>query len=867
MAEQNNRLGYSIFHGLEQNDYLIEIYDALLHNCFLQLFHIGNIAPKEVYAEDSLRFADLLSKSVQVPLSEMHHSLAQEIVTLLNQLIPGDKDVEYVMGSVLASTSNYLGLQHSIPNYQEAGILERLSTETIKDYLRIPSEDNKYFLSSQKDVFDHMVEDSFFSYSGPTSMGKSFVMRTFIRELIKNGNNCNFAVIIPTKALINEVSKEMLDNLGCLLREHDYRLVISAGAAILQDQNEHKYIFVMTPERLMYQLIGYPDIPIHYLFIDEAQKISDKEGRSAFYYQIVEMLYRKEPHPHIIFASPHIPNPSVYLELVPSVITGERTHYISTYTPVSQEKFLIDIRAHNLGYYNHLTQELNTLASFDPSMTLQSFLIELGTGKKNLVYCNAKWKVVDFAREYASALPAIYDPDLITLAAEIREEIHDHYYLADTIEKGVAYHVGYLPTSIRLRIEELFRKRDGGVHMIFCTSTLLEGVNLPADNLFITDYKNGTHPMSAVEFRNLIGRVGRLQYSLYGNAFLVCLPNESTEPQNYVTLLKKDIELQMLSVDTISDNEKEYIRDCLKAGKTKLEKLGGQTDEDFALMRKTANILLRDIMLDRKGRISREFESVITDADIILIKKQFTGRQNEPDDDINLSLDQISALANAIANGLDYPHVNMYGYASFQDTLAFLEQLCDVFDWETYEPGTLGYVKDGKHSKLKFYTTLLTQWLTGNGIKYLIDQAICYKRGKNIYIKGESVPFVEGAEHNNKVIEDTLNVANDIILFRLSNYFMRVSTELKKYKKRDYLTNDWYEYVEYGTTNRICILLQKNGFSSEIATYIQKHEDQYVERTDDGIKLRISVLRCPRKSVQEEAKAVYNNIPELFINE
>ncbi len=866
MTEQNNKLGYSIFNGLEQNEYLREIYDALLHNYFLHLFHIDTIAPKEMYIEDALRFADLLSKSVQVPLYEMHRSLAQEIVTLLNHLIPGDKGIEYVMGSVLASTNNYLGLQHSAPDYQEAGILERLSEETIKEYLRIPSEHDKYFLNSQKEVFDHMVDDSFFSYSGPTSMGKSFVMRTFIREQIKKESNCNFAVIIPTKALINEVSKELSDNLGSLLREHDYRIVTSAGAAILQDKNDHKYIFVMTPERLMYQLIGYPNIPIHYLFIDEAQKISDKEGRSAFYYQIVEMLYREEPHPHIIFASPHIPNPGIYLELVPNVIAGERTHYTSTYTPVSQEKFLIDLRSHNLGYYNSMTQELYTLTSFDPTMTLQSFLIELGTGKKNLVYCNAKWKVVEFAREYANVLPVLYDPDLISLAAEIREEIHDHYYLADTIEKGVAYHVGYLPTSIRLRIEELFRKREGGVHTIFCTSTLLEGVNLPADNLFITDYKNGTPPMSAVEFRNLIGRVGRLQYSLYGNAFLVCLPNENTEPQDYVSLLKKDIELQMLSVDAISNREKEYIRDCLKAGKTRLEKLNGQSDEDFALMRKTANILLRDIMLDRKGRISREFEYIITNDDIVLIKKQFTGRQNEPDDDINLSLDQISALANEIANGLDYPHVNIYGYAGYQDTLAFLEKLCDIFDWENYESGTLGYVKDGKRVKLKYYTTLLTQWLTGNGIKYLIDQAISYKRGKTIYIKGETVPFVEGVEHNNKVIEDTLNVVNDIILFRLSNYFMRFSTELKKYKKKDFLANDWYEYVEYGTTNKICILLQKNGFSSEAATYIQKHEDQYVERTEEGIKLNMSILACPRKSVQEEAKAVYNNVPELFVN-
>ena len=372
MTEQNNRLGYSIFHELEQNEYLHEIYDALLHNYFLRLFHIDTIAPKEMYTEDALRFADLLSKSVQVPLYEMHRSLAQEIVTLLNQLTPDDKEIEYVMGSVLASTNNYFGLQHSTPEFQEAGLLERLSEETIKEYLRIPSEQNKYFLSSQKKVFDHMVCDSFFSYSGPTSMGKSFVMRTFIREQIKKESKCNFAIIVPTKALINEVSKELSDNLGNLLRTHDYRIVTSAGAAILQDKNEHKYILIMTPERLMYQLIAYPDIPIHFLFIDEAQKISNKEGRSAFYYQIVEMLYREEPYPHIIFASPHIPNPGIYLELVPSVIAGERTHYTSTYTPVSQQKFLIDIRSHNLGYYNSLTQELHTLASFDPDMTLQS---------------------------------------------------------------------------------------------------------------------------------------------------------------------------------------------------------------------------------------------------------------------------------------------------------------------------------------------------------------------------------------------------------------------------------------------------------------------------------------------------------------
>lgn len=578
------------------------------------------------------------------------------------------------------------------------------------------------------------------------------------------------------------------------------------------------------------------------------------------------MLNRSELRPHIIFASPHIPNPDIYLELIPSGVQDDRSEMTSLFTPVSQEKFLIDLQERKLGYYNGLTEELYVIHSFEQDRDLQSFITELGEGKKNLVYCSAKAKVVKFARDYAETLQPLENPDLIMLAEEIREQMHEDYYLAGTVEKGVAYHVGYLPTSIMLRIEELFRKCDGGIHTIFCASTLLEGVDLPVDNLFITDHKNGSYPMSAVEFRNLIGQVGRIQYTLYGNVFLVCLENDDkTKPENYVTLLRNDGEPQTLSIMSISDREKEYVLDCLRQGKAKLEKLSDQTIEQFSLMRKASNILLREIMLDRRSRVRREFEENMTANDPALIKEMFIGRNNESDDDINVSVDQIDKVVSAIESGLDYPKVNIYGYVGFQPTPEFLEGLCEAFDWETYESSTLGRVnKKGKHSNLRFYATLLIQWLTGNGIKHMIGQAISHKKEKNIYINGESMPFDGGEEHRNKVIEDTLNNVNDVILFRLSNYFMRFSTELKKYRHRDFLPNDWYEYVECGITNKICILLQKNGFSPEAATCIQKHENIYIVRTDNGVKVSLSLLQCERTSVREEAKTVHNNMPELF---
>lgn len=156
MSDTNTSLGRAIFAGIEKNEYLNEIYDALLYNYFLQLFRIEGTGRKEVDTEDTLRFADLLSKSIGTDHTEQHRSLAQELITLLDITEPGNEQIRYVMGSVLSNTSNYLGLQHSVPDFEETNILDRLSAEITKDYLRIPSEENSYFLRSQKAVFDHM---------------------------------------------------------------------------------------------------------------------------------------------------------------------------------------------------------------------------------------------------------------------------------------------------------------------------------------------------------------------------------------------------------------------------------------------------------------------------------------------------------------------------------------------------------------------------------------------------------------------------------------------------------------------------------------------------------------------------------------
>ena len=197
--------------------------------------------------------------------------------------------------------------------YTETTLQEKAFSAFCKEYLTIPADKSKTFFLQQKNIYDKM-NGNFLSYSAPTSMGKSFIMHMFIQEQIFNGAKLNFARIVPTKALINEVRTDTINDLKDILEDKNYRVVTAASDISLEEN--HNFILVMTPERLLYLLISKPDFIIDYLFVDEAHKISGRNSRGPFYYKVVDMLSIQTPMPHFIFASPNIPNPEVYLKLV-----------------------------------------------------------------------------------------------------------------------------------------------------------------------------------------------------------------------------------------------------------------------------------------------------------------------------------------------------------------------------------------------------------------------------------------------------------------------------------------------------------------------------------------------------------------------
>lgn len=76
--------------------------------------------------------------------------------------------------------------------------------------------------------------------------------------------------------------------------------------------------------------------------------------------------------------------------------------------------------------------------------------------------------------------------------------------------------------------------------------------------------------MTPVDFRNLTGRVGRIEYNLYGNVIFVSSQDEKLPETEYVKMLKEPVPEQTLSIDagpkTLTNPERKYIVEALKEG-------------------------------------------------------------------------------------------------------------------------------------------------------------------------------------------------------------------------------------------------------------------------------------------------------------
>lgn len=858
-------LSHFLLDNIDEDKFLQRKYKELLILYANSLFSENSEPYTDEYRK-LLRYADMLSLSDK----EKHQNMAQQIVILLASLFPNEREIEFFKHNIYTNVSNFASasmLQNMDQQFDDSDILRDLEVDAHKIVNRIPNTDKQYF-DTQLKALNGIENNQFYSFSAPTSMGKTFVITNFIRNQIKNGSKDNFVIIVPTRALLAEIANKMINEFSDILGVGKHKVITSIASL----QNDENFIAVLTPERLYYALLSQPAVKYKYIFIDEAHKISDKDKRSIVYYKLLDMLKSHEDV-NIYFSSPVIPNPDIYLELTNyySLSNNQATGQSFEFSPVVQNKFYIDISNRKVSIINNLSKENVDSGSLPVSIVdKMSALISIGKNKRNLIYVSSANKAIN----YAMQLSKIYtcesnegQDELERVAKLIEQKIHKEYYLANLIRKRVAYHIGALPAEVRSNIEYLIRKKI--IRYCFCTSTLLEGVNVPVDNLFVFDNKKANTKMSEVDAFNLMGRAGRVTLNEYGNVFLF-IGERGTKSYYDDVLLKPLPNQTLLPSKALKQSSKRYIVETLLKGRTNLLETGekysdrGFTETTYEYATKCLNMLLHDICSQNDSYIVRDFrkEKVLSPQNIIDIRKKFDGIVSK-DDDINLSARQKESLYKAVKErNLNYPKTFDYNTC-----LSFLTQLSAILRWDIYEKETLG-----KGQSIRYYTVILTQWMQSRGLHEIIRGAIEYyqQNGGNLVSfepEYHLEPYNNSAKHKNQVINEVMKDLEHVINYKLSMYFLRLSEAIVKVHGKDALENDWYEYVEYGTCNKAIILLQKYGLGREDALLLLKQcYRQFIVFDNQSIRIKKDILRTAPAELCQSLNTVKINYPELFVD-
>jgi len=163
----------------------------------------------------------------------------------------------------------------------------------------------------QEKVFYEYLSFDALSISAPTSSGKSFILLQIILDYIKVHRDATIVYIVPTRALIQQVTADIND----ILKNNAIANVIVSSVPTIINEKDNHHIYVLTQERLHWILEDNMSFSPNCLIVDEAQKIGDG-SRGIILQQAIEEISRRSQNTKILFASPMTENPELLLDLL-----------------------------------------------------------------------------------------------------------------------------------------------------------------------------------------------------------------------------------------------------------------------------------------------------------------------------------------------------------------------------------------------------------------------------------------------------------------------------------------------------------------------------------------------------------------------
>lgn len=432
----------------------------------------------------------------------------------------------------------YLGLFYKeiITPKSLQGCIQKMFLECIAEHF------GKAYTPVQTSILNNSEEKRIFSFSAPTSTGKSHVLFSIIEN-----SDRDVVVIVPSRALINEYYLRLCEEI------HDKSINILTFVDKINTAKCRRSIFVLTPERCKDLFRLKDQFSIDVILFDEAQLTDEKGKRGLYFDAIVRRCNRELPDSKIIFAHPFVTNPEAQISknLLP---TEQSISKVYDQRNVGQI-FVCEKPDGSFSYFGSDTNVFSVkqvACNYDP---IESCIKDNGSVlfyvSKNSIITNA---YLNAFSKYIMLCSETEDPELI----EIIEELSDftgggtvaymNYYsqMLALLKRGIVIHHGSLPLRARMLVEKFTRKHF--CRICFATSTLEQGINMPFDIVYIDRLESQKY----LAVKNLIGRAGRSSKDRkidYGTVIIA-----STKVAKLRKLLTQTITLNMQS--QFDDNER-----------------------------------------------------------------------------------------------------------------------------------------------------------------------------------------------------------------------------------------------------------------------------------------------------------------------
>jgi superfamily II DNA/RNA helicase len=742
-----------------------------------------------------LTYASMLSLSTE----GKEISLAYEICTrLLERYAALHPQTTVVSDMILSRIGNFPGrtllrskfLANETPQIPISLAVERIARESEN------SLDEKQLLTDfQYELYTSLGREKSLSVSAPTSAGKSHVLNLDLIRRLRQTKSACIVYLVPTRALISEV----VSRIRLTLRQEGLAEVVVRTAPFLvsDPENVMGVVYVLTQERML-RLIAQANngLSITALVIDEAHEIQ-KGKRGILLQNAIDLVLKAFPKVSVLFASPLIKNPGYLLGVFGRLENGK--YFTEEVSPVAQNVLLVSevkgkvdkVKVDLLvdGVVSSIG-EAKLSFRFRNSKTEQKarFVLEVCKQDESIIlFCDDASVAENCALTIAGIVAdSELNDEIKNFISFVKSEIHPEYPLIECLRNGVAFHYGNMPSIVRNGVERLFK--DGKIRYLCSTSTLLQGVNLPAKHIVIENPHLGEEPMGRADFRNLAGRAGRLLKEFHGNVW--CLRPGLWEVESYKGESLQEIRSAMDEVMVNGGQLISAIRDGFD--------VGDQQDlADAAYSRLYHEVLTHGIPGTINAYKNEKNEEVLIDNVKSLSELKITipqeildaHRSLRPDllQRLHDKLDSLPEIENAV---LVNPH-ERGGKARMQFALSQINEAFDIGMADKY----FGLVSGLAHS-----------WVWGRPIGEMIGERVSYVRQKE--------PNAEASG----IIRSLLKVIETEVRYKLVKNFAAYEDLLQLILRERYGSNEvqiapYHIYLEFGSSDSTTLGLMTLGLS------------------------------------------------------